>query len=378
MQRTHVSLPDLDFSLPAVISIHLLNCRRRQKADGVLVLNDSVTDAMPRPVRQQSAFGGRPFQLAAVLSLALASISSAAAQSYPTKPVRMVVAYPAGGPNDIVGRTVGQRMAELIGSSIVIENRSGAGGNIGSEFVAKAPPDGYTLLMAAGAISIAPSIYPKLSYDVVRDFAPVSMAAVSTFVLLLHPAVPAKSVDQFIALAKSKPGRLNCASSGLGAPPHLSAELFKSMTGVKMVHVPYKGATPALTDLLGGQVDLYFGGISGAVPYIKSNRLRALAVTSKKRSIALPDVPTLDEKGLRGFDISTWFGVMAPAGTPRDIVTKLNAAIVKAVAMPEVRDTLLAVGFEPESSTPEQFQAHIKDEVRKFAVIVKTSGAKFE
>jgi len=312
------------------------------------------------------------------VTVLVAWTASAAAQSYPAKPMRMIVAYPAGGPNDIVGRTVGQRIAELLGGSLVIENRSGAGGNIGSEYVAKAPPDGYTLLMAAGAMSIAPSIYPKLGYDAVRDFAPVSLTAVSTFVLLLHPAVPAKSVKELVALAKSRPGSLNFASSGLGAPPHLSAELFQSMTGVKMTHVPYKGATPALTDLLGGQIDLYFGGVSGCVPYVKSNRLRALAVTSKKRSIALPEVATLEENGLRGFDISTWFGVLAPAGTPREIIARLNAATVKAVALPEVRDTLLAVGFEPESSTPEQFLAHIKDEIRKFAVIVKTSGAKFE
>jgi tripartite-type tricarboxylate transporter receptor subunit TctC len=309
--------------------------------------------------------------------LALAS-TCALAQNYPTKPIRLIVSYPAGGPNDIVGRTVGQRIAELIGGSIIVENRSGAGGNIGTEFVAKAPPDGYTLLMAAGAISISPSIYPKLGYDLVRDLAPISMAAVSTFVLLLHPAVPAKNVKELVALAKSRPGGLNFASSGLGAPPHLSAELFQSMAGIKMEHVPYKGATPALTELLGGQVDLYFGGISAAVPYVKSGRLRALGVTSKKRSQALPEVPTLDEAGLRGFDISTWFGLMAPAGTPREIVAKLHEATVKAVALPQVRDTLLAVGFEPESSTPERFAAHIKEELKKFAAIVKTSGAKFE
>ncbi|MCC6532612.1 MAG: tripartite tricarboxylate transporter substrate binding protein [Burkholderiales bacterium] len=302
----------------------------------------------------------------------------ALSQPYPAKPIRMIVSYPPGGPNDIVGRTVGHRLGELIGGSVVIENRSGAGGNIGTEFVAKAAPDGYTLLMAAGAMTIAPSIYPKLGYDVVRDLAPISMTAVSTFVLLVHPAVPARSVKELISLARSRAGMLNFASAGLGAPPHLSAELFRSMTKVSMVHVPYKGATPALAALIGGEVDLYFGGIASAVPHVKSGRLRALGVTSKKRSSALPSLPTLDESGLRGFDISTWFGVMAPAGTAADIIAKLNAATLKAVAAAEVRDTLLAVGFEPQSSTPEQFGAHIKDEIRKFAQIVKVSGAKFE
>lgn len=319
------------------------------------------------------------WQACLLLGLWLAPASvQAAEQRYPTKPIRLIVAYPAGGPSDIIGRATAQRVGELLGTTIVVENRSGAGGNVGFEYVAKATPDGYTLLLAAGAMTIAPSIYPKLGYDVVRDLAPISLVADSTFVLMVHPAVPAKSVKELIALARARPGILNVATAGLGSPPHLSAELFQSMVKAKLVHVPYKGATPALTALLGGEADLYFGGISAAVPHVKSGRLRGLAVTSKKRSIGLPDLPTLNESGLAGFDISTWFGLMAPAGTSPDIIARVNAATVKAVASPAMRDTLLALGFEPLSNTPEQFADHVKAEVKKFAAIVKASGAKFE
>ena len=302
----------------------------------------------------------------------------ASGQAYPTKPVRLVVAYPPGGPNDIVGRTVAQKLTELLGQTIIVDNRSGAGGNVGTDAVAKAAPDGYTLLIGAGAMTIAPSLYLKLPYDVVRDFAPVSLVATSAFVLLLHPAVPARSVKELVDLARKRPAALNCASAGLGAPPQLAAELFQSMTGTKLNHIPYKGATPALIDLVGGQVDLYFGGIASAVPHIQSGRLRGLAVTSRKRSATLPNLPTLDENGLRGFDVSTWFGILAPAGTPRDIVGRLHAATIKAVASPDVRDRLQLTGLEPESSTPEQFANHIKEEIVKFGALVRASGAKAE
>jgi len=307
-----------------------------------------------------------------------ASGAWAAEQTYPVKPLRLIVAYPAGGPSDLVGRTIAQRVGELLGTAVVVENRAGAGGNVGFEYVAKAAPDGYTLLLAAGAMTIAPSIYPKLGYDVVRDLAPISLVAESTFVLMVHPAVPAKSVKELVALARARPGVLNFGSAGLGSPPHLAGELFQSMAKVKMVHVPYKGATPALGALLGGEADLYFGGISSAVPHVKSGRLRGLAVTSKRRAAALPDLPTVDASGLQGFDISTWFGLMVPAGTPADIVKRLNAVTLKAVALPATRQTLLALGFEPQSNSPEQFAAHVKSELKKFAEIVKASGAKFE
>lgn len=304
--------------------------------------------------------------------------SLCAAQSYPAKPVRLIAAYPAGGPSDIVARAVAQRVGEVLGQSILVENRAGAGGNVGFEAGAKAPPDGYTLLLGAGAMTIAPAIYPKLGYDVVRDLAPIALVASSTFVLMVHPAVPASSPSDLIRLARARPGVLNVGSAGLGSPPHLAAELFQSMAKIKIVHLPYKGATPALTALLGGETDLYFGGISSAVPHVQSARLRGLAVTSRKRASTLPNLPTLDASGLKGFDISTWFGLMAPMGTSAEIIQRVHAATVKAIARPEMQQTLLSLGFEPEPMTPEQFSAHVKAELKKFADIVKASGAKFE
>lgn len=312
-----------------------------------------------------------------MLVMVLAS-GLAAAQSYPAKPIRLIAAYPAGGPSDIVARAVAQRVGEVLGQSILVENRAGAGGNVGFEAGAKAPPDGYTLLLGAGAMTIAPAIYPKLGYDVVRDLAPIALVASSTFVLMVHPAVPARSPSELIRLARERPGVLNVGSAGLGSPPHLAAELFQSMAKVKIVHLPYKGATPALTALLGGETDLYFGGISSAVPHVQSARLRGLAVTSRKRASALPGLPTLDASGLKGFDISTWFGLMAPMGTPAEIIQRVHAATVKAIARPEMQQTLLSLGFEPEPMSPEQFSAHVKAELKKFADIVKASGAKFE
>jgi len=319
----------------------------------------------------------RTTRVCAMLVMVLAS-GLAAAQAYPAKPIRLIAAYPAGGPSDIVARAVAQRVGEMFGQSIVVENRAGAGGNVGFEAGAKAPPDGYTLLLGAGAMTIAPAIYPKLGYDVVRDLAPIALIASSTFVLMVHPAVPARSPAELIRLARERPGVLNVGSAGLGSPPHLAAELFQSMAKVKIVHLPYKGATPALTALLGGETDLYFGGISSAVPHVQSARLRGLAVTSRKRASALPGLPTLDATGLKGFDISTWFGLMAPIGTPAETIQRVHAATVKAIARPEMQQTLLSLGFEPEPMTPEQFSAHVKAELKKFADIVKASGAKFE
>lgn len=306
------------------------------------------------------------------------SAGSALAQSYPTHAIRMIVAYPAGGPNDIVGRTIAQKLSESLGQPVVIENRGGAGGTIGTALVAKAPPDGYTLLMGAGAMTIAPSIYPKLSYDVLKDLTPISLVASASFVLVLHPAVPAGNVRELIELARKRPGTLSYASSGLGAPPHLAAELFKTRTRTKMTHIPYKGATPALTDLIGGHVDLYFGGIAGALPHVKSGKLKALAVTSRERARALPDVPSLHESGLNDFDISTWFGVLGPAGMSADIVERLHALTARAVQQPDVQQRLLSLSYEPRSLGPQAFARHMKEEVQKFAEIVKVSGAKFE
>ena len=310
-----------------------------------------------------------------VAAAALPALSATAiAQAYPAKPIRFIAAFPAGGPSDIVARAIGRRMSEVLGQSVVIDNRTGAGGNIGAEAVAKAPPDGYTVLLGGSFITIAPSLYAKPPFDPVRDFAPISLVVSNQYVLVTHPSVPARSVRDLIKIAKGQPGKLNYASTGPGSPPRLCAELFKSMAGVDMVNITYKGATPALVDMIGGHIDVYFGGISGTLPPIASNKVRPLAVTSNKRSSQLPEIPTVAEAALPGYDVTTWFGLLAPAGTPRDIVSKLNGVIVAIVAEPEMKNYLIGQGVDPVTNTPEQFAAHIKSEVPKFAKIVKAAG----
>jgi tripartite-type tricarboxylate transporter receptor subunit TctC len=299
---------------------------------------------------------------------------SAQAQTYPVKPIRFVAAFPAGGPSDIVARAIGRRMSEVLGQPVVIENRTGAGGNIGAEAVAKAAPDGYTVLLGGSYVTIAPSLYTKPPFDPIRDFAPVSLIVSNQYVLVTHPSVPARTVRDLIKIAKAKPGKLNYASTGPGSPPRLCAELFKSMAGVDMVNITYKGATPALVDMIGGHIDVYFGGISGTLPPIAGNKVRPLAVTSAKRSSQLPEVPTVAEAALPGYDITTWFGLLAPAATPREIVNKLNGVIVAIVADPEMKNYLVGQGVDPITNTPEQFAAYIRGEVPKFAKIVKAAG----
>jgi len=301
-----------------------------------------------------------------------------AGQTYPAKPVRFIAGFPAGGPSDIVTRAVAKRMSELMGQPVVVENRSGAGGHIAVEALTKAPPDGYTILLAGSFLTIGPSLYAKLSYDPVRDIAPVGLIARNQYLLVVHPAVPAKSTKELIALARSRPGQLNYGSSGVGAPPHLATELMKTMVRIDAVHVPYKGATPAIADLLGGHIDFYIGGISGLLPQVRSGKLRALAVTGTKRSGELPNVPTIAEAAIPGYDISTWFGVVAPAGTPADIVSRLNATLVKIVGEKDTQAYLAAQGLEPATSTPNELAAIIRDEIPKFATIVKTAGIKPE
>jgi tripartite-type tricarboxylate transporter receptor subunit TctC len=299
---------------------------------------------------------------------------TALAQAYPVKPIRFVAAFSAGGPSDIVARAIGRRMSEVLGQSVVIENRTGAGGNIGAEAVAKAAPDGYTVLLGGSYVTIAPSLYKKPPFDPIRDFAPVSLIVSNQYVLVTHPSVPARTVRDLIKVAKAQPGKLNYASTGPGSPPRLCAELFKSMAGVDMVNITYKGATPALVDMIGGHIDVYFGGISGALPPIAGNKVRPLAVTSNRRSSQLPDIPTVAEAALPGYDITTWFGLLAPAGTPREIVNKLNGVIVAIVGDPEMKNYLIGQGVDPVTNTPEQFAAYIKGEVPKFAKIVKAAG----
>jgi tripartite-type tricarboxylate transporter receptor subunit TctC len=298
----------------------------------------------------------------------------ALAQDYPTRPVRIVVSYAPGGSNDVVARVIAPELQKELGQSFIVENRAGASGTIGADMVAKSPPDGYTLFMGAGAHALAPSLYKKLPYDYVRDFAPISLAATSTYVLVVNPAVPARTVPELIALLKSKPGQLNYASAGKGTPLHLAAELFKSKTGTDIVHVPYGGDTPALNDLLAGTVQLSFMSVSSTAPQIRAGKLRALAVTSAQRSEALPDLPTLAELGIAGYDVGTWWGLLAPAGTPDTIITRLNAAMRKAVAQPEVKARFAPLGLDPRSDSPAEFATFIKMEVDRYAAIARIAA----
>ena len=312
------------------------------------------------------------------LVLSVATLGAFAQDAYPTKPIRIIVAYPAGGANDIVARTIGQELAQDLGQPVVIENRSGAAGTIGAEAAAKSAPDGYTLFMAAGAHTLAPSLHLKLPYDIIQDFQPISLAALGTYLLVVHPSVPANSVKELIALAKAKPGALNFASSGAGAPPHLAGVLFQKLAGVTLNHIPYRGDTPAITDLIAGQVQLAFLSIQPLIPQVKAGKLRALAITSGRRSAAVPDLPTLAESGLTGYDIGTWWGLLAPAKTPRPIVDRLAAGMRKATAVPAVRERFATGGNAAQSNTPEEFAAMIKSEVGRYRELASAAGVKPE
>ncbi|HTF16326.1 MAG TPA: tripartite tricarboxylate transporter substrate binding protein [Burkholderiales bacterium] len=319
---------------------------------------------------------------AASLSAALALSAphaAAAAEPYPARPVRFVVAFPPGGGTDIIARSIAQKLGERLGQQVLVDNRPGAGGNIGTDIVAKSSPDGYTLLMgSAGPLAINASLFARMPFDPIKDLAPVTLAASTPNVLVVHPSLPAATVRELIALAKARPGEINFASSGHGTPAHLAGELFNSMAGVKLIHVPYKGAAPALADLLGGQVQLMFSTMPPALPHVKDGQLRALAVTSLKRSPAAPDLPTVDEIALPGFEANTWHGVVVPAGTPGAIVARLNREIVAILHLPDVVERLSGQGAEALGSTPEEFAAYIKSESVKWAKVVRDSGAKAE
>ncbi len=314
----------------------------------------------------------------AFLMIALAGLLAmpAAAQTWPNKPIRFVVPFPPGGATDIIARAVSVEISKTLGQQVIIDNRAGAGGNIGTDIVAKSAPDGYTMLMGTvGTHGINVSLYSKLTYDAVKDFAPVTLVANVPNVLEVNPGLPVNSVKELIAYAKANPGKLNFASSGNGTSIHLSGELFKFMTGVDMVHIPYKGSAQAITDLLGGQANLMFDNLPPSLPHIKSGKLRALAVTTRTRSPALPEVPTMEEAGVPGYEASSWFGVLVPAGTPKDIVQRLNNEIVKALNTPALKSSLESQGAVPVGNTPEQFAAHINAEIAKWAKVVKASGA---
>jgi len=301
----------------------------------------------------------------------------AQAQTYPDRPIRLVIPFPPGGGSDITGRTIAQKLGEALGQQVVADNRGGAGGNIGTDIVAKAVPDGYTLVMAlSGPFSINGSLLGKLPFDPLKDFALITLAGATPNLLVAHPSLPAHTVKELIALAKASPGKINFASSGLGTPAQLAGELFNTMAAVKLVHVPYKGASPALTDLLAGQVQLMFSTMPPALPQVKAGKLKAIAVTSAKRSVTTPELPTISEAGLPGFEAITWYGMAAPAGTPPAIVKKLNAEVVKLLHLPDVKERLLATGTEASGTTPEEFAAYIKSETLKWAKVVKASGAR--
>ncbi|HMH19017.1 MAG TPA: tripartite tricarboxylate transporter substrate binding protein [Burkholderiales bacterium] len=316
--------------------------------------------------------------LAAALAISTPQ-AVAAADAYPSKPIRFVVAFPPGGGTDIIARSIAQKLAERLAQQVVVDNRPGASGNIGTDIVAKSAPDGYTMLMgSAGPLAINASLFASMPFDPVRDLAPVTLAASTPNVLVVHPSLRATTVKELIALAKAKPGEINFASSGHGTPAHLAGELFDSMAGVKMIHVPYKGAAPALADLLGGQVQIMFSTMPPALPHVKDGKLRALAVTSLKRSPAMPELPTVDEAALPGFEANTWHGVLVPAGTPVPIIARLNREIVAILHLPDVVERLSGQGAEAQGSTPEEFAAYIKSETLKWAKVVRESGAKAE
>ncbi len=310
--------------------------------------------------------------------LALFSAGLVAAQGYPSRQVRIVVPFPPGGTSDILARTIGARLAAPLGQPVVIENKPGAGGNIAADHVAKSAPDGYTLLMGTSSLAISQSLYKKLSYDLLRDFAPITQAVNYTNLLVVHPSAGVSSVAELLALARAKPGTLNYGTAGNGTPPHMTGELFKAYTGVNIQHVPYKGGAPAIVDLIAGQIPIMFDNVPPLLPHVRAGRIKALAVTSLARIHVLPEVPTLDELGLKGFDAVGWNGLLAPAGTPRDIVTRLHAEVVRVLRIAEVRDQLTSQGADLVGNSPEEFAAWIRVEVKKWAGVVRDSGAKLD
>ncbi len=311
--------------------------------------------------------------------IALAFSLQTFAQNYPVKPVRLIVPFAAGGNVDITARQIAPGLSELLGQNFIVDNRVGAGGVIGAEAVAKAAPDGYTLMMGSNStVSVAPSLYPKLAYHPVRDFAPVSLVATTPFVLVVHPSVPVKSVKELIALAKTKSGRLAMASGGTGSSNHLVGELFQSLTGAKFTHVPYKGGGPAGVDLMAGQVDLLFDQLSSSVGPLKSGRIRALAVTSAARTAVFPDIPTMKEAGVADFEVTNITGVLAPAGTPAEIITRLNAAILKVLGSASVKERFAGLALEPAPSTPEQFSVYIKEDFARWTKVVRDASIKVD
>ena len=319
---------------------------------------------------------------ACLIALAIVIVQTAHAQApaatYPARQIRVIVSFPAGGPTDAIARAIAQNLNETWRQPVIVDNRPGAGGNIGTELAAKSPPDGYTLFIGTVANAINQSLFAKLPFDFVRDFAPVTQNYVTGLILAVHPSLPARSVKELAALAKAHPGQLAYASSGVGGTPHLAGELFGAMAGVKMVHVPYKGSAPAMADLLGGHVQLTFDNMLTVLPQVKAGKLRGLAVTMTTRSPLAPELPTIAEAGLAGFEVKSWNGVVVPAGTPKEIIARLNSEIVRILRQPDLREKFLVQGVELVPTTPEEFGAFIRQDIAKWAKVIQLSGARAE
>ncbi len=313
-----------------------------------------------------------------LFALLFIAVDAALAQPYPNKPVRWVVGFAPGGGADILARAVAPKLGEALRQQIIIDNRPGAAGNIAVEYVVKSPPDGYTLLMGYPGLAANPSLYAKLAYDPIRDLAAVAMLGIVPNLMVVHPSVPATSVKQFIALARSQPRKLNFASPGTGTSLHLAAELFMSMANIEMTHVAYKGSAPAVADLIGGQVDVFFDVLPSSAPHVKAGRIRALAITDLKRSTLFPDVPTMDEAGVPGYRAVTWNAVLAPAGTPKEVIAKLNAAITQLLQSADMKERFAAIGTEPMSMTPDQFATFLREETTKWSGVIRKAGIKLD
>ncbi|MGZ5096129.1 MAG: Bug family tripartite tricarboxylate transporter substrate binding protein [Burkholderiales bacterium] len=313
-----------------------------------------------------------------VLSLFVAAWSGAAiAQTFPAKTIRLILPFPPGGPSDILGRAVAQKLTEQMGQSVITDNRAGAGGNLGLELTAKAPPDGYTLVLSSPLIALSPSLYSKLNYEQ-KDLAPVSLVALIQNVVLVHPSVPAKNLKDLVQIARASPGKLNYGSGGVGTTTHLAPELFMSMTKTKLVHVPYKGSGLALLGLISGQVDVLVMAVPAAAAQVEAGKARALAIVSEKRATPLPNVPTAKEAGFENFVVDIWYGILAPSGTPQNVVSRLNTELNKALGSSELKDKLLAAGIQPTGGTPEQFASFIRSETARYAKVIKDAGIKPE
>lgn len=318
-------------------------------------------------------YGALPFT-----ALLMAGTPCALAQQYPAKPIRLLIGFAAGGPSDVIARTISQKLNEKWGQPVIVDIRPGAGGNIATEIAAKAPADGYTLLIPAFAHAVNPLLYSKLPFDAVKDFAPILLVASIANLLVVHPSIPVHSVKELIAFAKTRPNQLVYGSAGSGTASHFAGELLNMMGGIKVTHIPYKGLAPAHTETIGGQLSMMFDGIVTGLPAVKAGRLRALAVTTLKRWQGAPDIPTMSEAGLAGFEVNSWFGLLAPAGTPREIVLRLNSEVARALHEPDARARLYSIGAEPMNNTPEEFAAYINAEMVKWSKVIKAAGIRVE